>query len=277
MRTENYTKGDVITAEGEHSEFAYYLRSGSVEIIADFPEGQRLLGEHTAGDFFGEMGLIMEAPRMATVRALTDVVVEAYDLESFEKDVIDDSAKRAAYLPNLFERMRLICGLLRESMTAEAIPVVDETDFYSAEMPFLPAGDIYSEAALEESEGPEKRVRSIHLKTLRPLQGAQHCVNVRIEKFPFYIGRTSGSKILVENDFYIEDRKPYMVSRGHCSIEQRADSFVVRDRFSSLGTTVNGQQIGKSTNIFVAPLQFGENELILGNAGDRYSFFLEVE
>ena len=276
MRTEKYSKGDVITAEGDTSDSAFYLKSGSVEILGNTPEGERFLGEHSAGDFFGEMGLILEAPRMATVRALTDVVVEVYDLESFELEVINNQEKRAAYLPNLFERMRLICSLLRESMTTGAKEAVDETDFHGVEMPFLPPIDPSTIVPMDK-DVPCEEVRSIRLKTRQPLRGAEKCVNILIQRFPFYIGRTSNSKILVENDFYIDDPKPNKVSRGHCSIEQRAGGFIVRDRFSSLGTKVNGEKIGKDAHNFVASLKLGENELVLGNAADRYSFFLVVE
>lgn len=276
MHIEKYSKGDVITTEGDLSDSAFYLQSGSVEILGKTSEGECVLGEHTTGDFFGEMGLILEAPRMATVRALSDVVVEVYDLESFELEVINDTEKRAAYLPNLFERMRLICGLLGESRSAQTNQVVGETNLAGSEIPFLPEGESFAEVTQKEKD-PDGEIQSIHLKTLRPLQEGKQCVDLQIKKFPFYIGRTSRSKILVENDFYIDDPKPHKVSRGHCSIEQRAGRFIVRDRFSSLGTTVNGQRIGKNARSFVAQLKLGENELTLGNDAGRYSLVLIIE
>ncbi len=275
MRTQDYSKGEIITNEGDPSDSAYFLKSGSVEVLVRMPEGERVVGQHSAGDFFGEMGLILEAPRMATVRALTDVVVEVYDLGSFEKEVIDAAARRSAYLPNLFERMRLLCGLLRESMSFDAEGAIEEPGFHGVEMPFLPTGTPFGADGSDMQPGAERQV-GVRLKSRRPLDGSGRSVDLDIRKFPFYIGRTSQSKILVENDFYIDDAKPHKVSRGHCSIEQRANGFFVRDRFSSLGTTVNGQVIGKSARNFIAPLETGENELILGDDADRCSFVLEV-
>ncbi len=276
MHTKNYSKGAIITTEGDLSDSAFYIKSGIVEIISNTPEGERVVGEHAAGDFFGEMGLILEAPRMATVRAQSEVVVEVYDLESFELEVIDDAEKRAAYLPNLFERMRLIYGLLRESTVPGTNPSKDDTHFPGVEMSFIPAGDSLPQVA---SQAKERRFElgCISLKTLRPLPGAKECVNVRINKFPYYIGRTSKSKILVENDFYINDPKPHKLSRGHCSIEKRGNQLIVRDRFSSLGTWVNGKQLGKSAGSFTAPLKPGDNKLILGDDPDRYSFQISVD
>ena len=184
-------------------------------------------------------------------------------MESFELEVINNQEKRAAYF-NLFERMRLICSLLRESMTTGAKKIqVDETDFHEVEMPFLPPIDPSTIVPVDEMF----HVKGSDIKTRQPLRGAEKCVNILIQRFPFY-GRTSNSRI-VENDFYI-GYKAEQLSRGHCSIEQRAGGFIVRDRFSSLGTKVNGEKIGKDAHNFVA---CSSSLIRWCGAADRYSSF----
>lgn len=273
MITQNYLAGEIIVKEGDHSDFAFFLKTGTVEVLVNTLKGEKIVSEQFAGDFFGEMGVILEEPRMATLRAKTDVEVIAYDIKSFEDNVINNAEQRTAYMPNLFERVRLICSMLRKTM--------EPSEAVASESGLHPY-DVYGlvEAReVHELDGmpPAAKPSTVRLKSVEPLRGAENCVNVVVKKFPYNIGRHSQSKILVENDFYVEDERPHNVSRGHCSIEQREGQFVVRDRFSSKGTIVNGEILGKSARSFMAVLKTGENELTLGDTTSRFKFVLTVE
>ncbi|MGO4255221.1 MFS transporter [Marmoricola sp. RAF53] len=65
--------GDVVLREGEDSDRFYVIESGAVEITQD---GAVLRQEH-AGDFFGEIGLLRDVPRTATVTATEETVLVA--------------------------------------------------------------------------------------------------------------------------------------------------------------------------------------------------------
>jgi CRP-like cAMP-binding protein len=53
----------------------YFLTKGQVEVLrGDPPQQLTILRE---GSFFGELAILREAPRAATIRALTDVEVYA--------------------------------------------------------------------------------------------------------------------------------------------------------------------------------------------------------
>src|SRR5262245_19475459 len=78
MRRTSYQKGGVIIAEVEFTSDAYILQKGFVEVYHAGPPEQRLsiLGP---GDIFGEMSLITERPRSASVRALEDVEARVFE------------------------------------------------------------------------------------------------------------------------------------------------------------------------------------------------------
>ncbi len=70
--------GDCIVAEGEVGDAFYLILDGRVQISKFLELGtQRLLSELQRGQFFGEMALIEDAPRMASAYALqaTDLLV----------------------------------------------------------------------------------------------------------------------------------------------------------------------------------------------------------
>jgi len=62
----SFQPGQIIVTQGTPGQAFYLILSGSVEILRDGTS----LGAFGAGDFFGEMSLLDQAPRSATIRAL---------------------------------------------------------------------------------------------------------------------------------------------------------------------------------------------------------------
>jgi voltage-gated potassium channel len=73
---------EVIVRAGEYGRHVYFVSRGEVEV--EDPEGRvlRTLGE---GDFFGEISLLTDAPRSATVRAVGYCDLYALDRETFRR------------------------------------------------------------------------------------------------------------------------------------------------------------------------------------------------
>ena len=69
--TRNFATGDTIFSEGERGDEFFVVVRGQVEIRS----GNRCFETLGRGAIFGEMALIDDSPRSATVVALTDVTV----------------------------------------------------------------------------------------------------------------------------------------------------------------------------------------------------------
>ncbi len=81
---EHFPAGVVIIRQGDMPDKFYIISNGRVEVIEQQADGiEKFIAMLQAGDYFGEIGLMRQAPRNATVRALTDVDVMAMDHSTF--------------------------------------------------------------------------------------------------------------------------------------------------------------------------------------------------
>jgi CRP-like cAMP-binding protein len=71
--------GDVVCREGDAGDRFYLIAQGTAEVTA---AGQTV-NELGPGDAFGEIALLRDVPRQATVRALTDLTLYALERDVF--------------------------------------------------------------------------------------------------------------------------------------------------------------------------------------------------
>jgi MFS family permease len=84
--------GETIIREGEPGDRFYVIAEGEVDVT----EGGRFRRTEPAGDCFGEIALLREVPRTATVVARTDVDLLALDREEFLAAITGDRRALAA-------------------------------------------------------------------------------------------------------------------------------------------------------------------------------------
>ena len=80
----NYKQGDIIFCEYEPGSTFYFLLSGRVKITKISSDTEKILDILEPGEMFGEMAILEEAPRSATIVALDDVRVLEFNKSNFE-------------------------------------------------------------------------------------------------------------------------------------------------------------------------------------------------
>src|SRR5438552_2043871 len=83
-RPETYQKGEVVVREGEISGSFYVIVKGQVSVDMDDGGVAKRLASLGEGMFFGEMAALMKQPRSATVTALSELELLAFDPEPVE-------------------------------------------------------------------------------------------------------------------------------------------------------------------------------------------------
>lgn len=102
-----YPPGTVLTREGALESIFYILLEGTVEVTKEMNDLQsRLMKTLTVGDFFGEMALIHNAPRAATVKTTTPVVVLEIHKEAFTMLLERNTTVSLAMVREVSRRLR---------------------------------------------------------------------------------------------------------------------------------------------------------------------------
>jgi signal transduction histidine kinase len=100
----NLRRGDALFAEGDAGDHAYVIVDGELEVIKASDRRETLLAVRGAGEVIGEMALLQEAPRMASVRARSDAELLCIPKKALD-ELLDTSPSAAkAMFSTLLDR-----------------------------------------------------------------------------------------------------------------------------------------------------------------------------
>jgi len=105
----NYRAGQDIILQGDVGDRAYVVLDGAVNVVVELMDGPEVVATLGKGDLFGELALLCDAPRTATIRAQHDTVVLSISKDVFLKVVEENSALSANVA-------RIVAGRLHAAM-----------------------------------------------------------------------------------------------------------------------------------------------------------------
>jgi len=82
---ETYSPGEMIVRQGEPGLCAYFIQSGEVEVLRRDKDQDNVIAKLGKDEYFGEMALLSNEPRNASVRALKETRVAALGKDNFVK------------------------------------------------------------------------------------------------------------------------------------------------------------------------------------------------
>lgn len=245
--TMNFKKGATIIHEGTTGSHAYLILSGSVEVSKKVGDEKLVLSRLVKGSIFGEMSLVDDKPRSATIVALEDTEVRVITRDRFESMLEQNPRAVIPLLKQVFQRVRYLNQMVTAFCGQASTGTVE-----------LATQPLQLRAGTQEAE--------------RAMQGKE----MDITKIPFQIGRAASSSVFGSNDLNLEDIEPYRISRCHCLITIVDNDYYVIDTVSSRGTMVGDIKIGGREEQKRVKLQSGKHRIILGGEESPYLFDLVV-
>jgi CRP-like cAMP-binding protein len=265
MNEHVFTPRQIIFRPGDAGDRAYLIREGSVELLRG-SERLSLVTTRGPGEVFGEMSLIEDRPHTLTARAVGAVKAHGLTRDEFEKLLTTDPAMFRHYLKSLFERLRILSARAESAALSEAD---------SEEAIEVGSDDLIVDGIEAIAENPTITIHPLTRRSAECLPDE----GLTINKFPFRLGRASESREndkLDLNDLWLLDREPFHVSRNHASINLVRGTVIVEDRGSKRGTYVNDVHLGARSPLTYAPLEDGDNVVILGGHSSPYQFRVHV-
>lgn len=107
------TAGETLVKEGDHGDSMFVIVQGTVNVLRREQGADRLIALMTEGAFFGEMAVITDAPRLATVIAATDGLLFEIDRDALAEIVAEHPSVEEVVAQ--FYRQRMLENLLRVS------------------------------------------------------------------------------------------------------------------------------------------------------------------
>jgi Fe-S-cluster-containing hydrogenase component 2/CRP-like cAMP-binding protein len=115
VQTRTYTGGDTLFKEGDAPDGLYLLRRGSVTVSRTIGGRDVVLSYLSAGNYVGEMALMSDSPRMATVRAAVTTEALVLNAGAFQRVLARNTLWRE-------DMQKLFLGRLRGNAAMEARP-----------------------------------------------------------------------------------------------------------------------------------------------------------
>lgn len=117
-RVKSYPEGVVLCAEGAYENTFYLIMDGEVEILKQFDAagGERFIRHLNTGEFFGEMSIIVDGPRTATVRTTQPTTVLEIDRDSIMRMLRTSPEMALSMVRTTIDRLRMNDRLQIEEM-----------------------------------------------------------------------------------------------------------------------------------------------------------------
>lgn len=245
-----FKAGETIIEEGDEGSWAFVILSGRVRVLKQTGSGEVILTIMETGQVFGEMALIEDRPRSATVKAETDIKLRVINRQQFNELLKENPSTLVPIMKTLFERLRQVSEMLAEKMITDTV------------------------SGTRAGNDKEIIMEGQSVKAKKALDSRK----LLISTFPFCIGRhvdhDSNSDVFYNNDLAILEEKPYVISRNHLSINYEGGKVWIVDRGSTFGAVVNGNEIGGKAEAKRMALDKEQNQLIIGPPTSGYIFLI---
>ena len=119
MTEHRYEPGEILFKEGDIGDEMYIIRSGRVAVVKGDFDSPTVLGYRGPGEIIGEMALLEDRPRSASVVAIENLQVLCISRENFQQFLESNSAVGMSILGVLSSRLRAADEARRTGVEAE--------------------------------------------------------------------------------------------------------------------------------------------------------------
>jgi len=104
LAARNFEPGELLVVQGEDGNDMFVIVEGAVEVLVNVDGGEIAVDRMQAGDYFGEMSLLTDEPRSASIRGLTRGIVYQIGRDAIASLIDSDAGLMELLSRNLADR-----------------------------------------------------------------------------------------------------------------------------------------------------------------------------
>ena len=111
MEEKRFKSGEYVITQGDRGDCLYFVESGNLECYKQFSKGTEpiMVKKYQPGDSFGELALLYNAPRAASIKAVSEEVITwVLDRETFNNIVKDAAQKKREKYENFLKKVEIL-------------------------------------------------------------------------------------------------------------------------------------------------------------------------
>lgn len=109
--------GQELFHQGDPGDIAYIIMDGQADVIVDSPDGELTVANLGRNDVVGEIAILIDVPRTATVRASSDLTTLAISKDQFFRMINEFPDMSVEIMRELARRLESTTAQLREAVT----------------------------------------------------------------------------------------------------------------------------------------------------------------
>ncbi len=110
-----FAPGDLVVRQGDIGDAAYIVLEGAAEVLVDTPQGPLKVAELGRNDIIGEIAILIDVPRTATVRTTAAMTALRISKELFFRLVTEFPQIAVEIMRELAQRLDATTADLREA------------------------------------------------------------------------------------------------------------------------------------------------------------------
>jgi len=111
-----YAEGDVLFEQGDAGDAAYVIIGGKADVVVDTPGGPLIVATLDENQIVGEIAILCDVPRTATVKAKTEVTTLRITKDLFFSLVVEFPQIAVEIMRELAHRLEVTTARLREAV-----------------------------------------------------------------------------------------------------------------------------------------------------------------
>jgi cAMP-dependent protein kinase regulator len=111
MEEKVFNSGSTVITQGDNGDCLYLIQSGSLDCYKDIDSERKHIKVYSPGEAFGELALLYNAPRAATIVASSECILWALDRETFNHIVKDAAIKKRERYQAFLKSVEILSGM----------------------------------------------------------------------------------------------------------------------------------------------------------------------